>query len=195
MHLRNVCVYCGSRPGRRTIYLDAARELADAIVERNLGLVYGGASVGLMGALADAVLNNGGSVVGVIPHALARKEIAHDGLSSLIVTESMHERKMVMSTHSDAFVAMPGGIGTLEELFEMWTWGQLGIHAKPCGLLNIGSYFDGLAGFLDHAVDEAFVKPPHRAMLMIEDSPAALLDRFVSYESPDVEKWVTRTEV
>lgn len=190
--MKSVCVYCGSSPGRQEIYTDAAMRLGDALVDARLQLVYGGASVGLMGRLADAVLRRGGQVVGVIPEALVRREVAHAGLTELHVTRSMHERKTLMAEMSDAFIAMPGGIGTLEEIFEAWTWGQLGLHAKPCGLLNSGGYFDALAAFLDHAVAEQFVKTPHRSMLIVEDDPVRLLARFETYRAPVVQKWVER---
>ena len=190
--IRNLCVYCGSSPGRVPAYADAARALAAVLVERGIGLVYGGASVGIMGLIADAVLARGGRAVGVIPEALVAKEVAHHGLTELHVTRNMHERKAAMADLSDAFVALPGGIGTLEEIFEIWTWAQLGFHAKPCGLLNAGGYYDDLARFLDHTVAEEFVRGPHRAMLLVEREPAALLDRFAAYVPPVVQKWVER---
>jgi hypothetical protein len=192
--MKNICVYCGSNPGRQEAYSSAARALAQSLVDRNLGLVYGGASVGIMGLIADTVLQLGGRAVGVIPEALVRKEVAHKSLTELHVTQSMHERKTMMAELSDGFIAMPGGIGTLEEIFEIWTWAQLGIHAKPCGLLNAAGYFDALTTFLDHAVAEQFVKPPHRAILIVEQTPEALLDRFASYQAPTVQKWVGKAE-
>lgn len=188
--MKSVCVYCGSSEGRRPEYAGAARALGRAIAERGLGLVYGGSSVGLMRLVADAALAAGGSVTGVIPEALVRKEIAHRGLTRLHVTASMHERKMLMAELSDGFVALPGGIGTLEELFEAWTWAQLGLHEKPCGLLNAAGYWDGLAAFLDHAVAERFVKEESRAMLLVSDDPGDLLDRFEAWRPPRVEKWI-----
>ncbi len=190
MSERYLCVYCGSSPGRQAIYRQAAQRLGAALVARQFGLVYGGASVGLMGIVADSVLDHGGKVIGVIPEALRRKELAHTGLTELIVTSSMHERKAAMAEHAAGFIAMPGGIGTLEELFEIWTWSQLGIHGKPCGLLNVGGYFDGLVGFLDRTVAEGFVRPAHREMLVVESDPAALLDRFEAHRAPRVEKWL-----
>ncbi|MFZ3084341.1 TIGR00730 family Rossman fold protein [Rhodoferax ferrireducens] len=192
--MKNICVYCGSNPGRQEAYSSAARALAQSLVDRNLGLVYGGASVGIMGLIADTVLQLGGRAVGVIPEALVRKEVAHKSLTELHVTQSMHKRKTLMAELSDGFIAMPGGIGTLEEIFEIWTWAQLGIHAKPCGLLNAAGYFDALTTFLDHAVAEQFVKPPHRAILIVEQTPEALLDRFASYQAPTVQKWVGKAE-
>jgi uncharacterized protein (TIGR00730 family) len=188
---RRICIYCGSSRGRDPAYADGARALARALVRRGLGLVYGGASVGLMGVVADEVLALGGSAIGVIPRSLQRKELAHAGLTELIVTSSMHERKARMAELADGFIALPGGVGTLEELFEIWTWAQLGIHARPCGLLNVAGYFDALAGFLDRAVDEGFVRPPHRAMLLVESDPDRLLDRFAAYAPPRVEKWLS----
>jgi uncharacterized protein (TIGR00730 family) len=151
--------------------------------------VYGGAHVGLMGAVADAVLSRRGEVIGVIPRALVEREIAHRGLTELRVVDSMHERKAVMADLADGFVALPGGAGTLEELFEVWTWAQLGLHRKPCGLLNVNGYFAPLGAFLDHATAEGFLRAEHRAMLMIESDPAALLERFVHYTAPAVSKW------
>jgi uncharacterized protein (TIGR00730 family) len=192
--MKSVCVYCGSSPGRQEAYSDAARDLARSLVDRNIRLVYGGASVGIMGLVADTVLQFGGQAVGVIPEALVRREVAHKRLTELHVTQSMHERKMLMAELSDGFIALPGGIGTLEELFEVWTWAQLGLHKKPCGLLNIAGYFDSLTTFLDHAVAEQFVKQPHHSMLLVERDPEALLDRFGSYQPPAVTKWVEEDE-
>ena len=192
--MKTVCVYCGSSAGRRPEYSAAARRLGEELVSRGLDLVYGGSSVGIMKVVADAVLERGGRVTGVIPEALVRKEIAHRGLTELHVTSSMHERKMKMAELSDAFVALPGGIGTLEELFEAWTWGQLGLHAKPCGLLNVAGYWDGLTVFLDHSVAEGFVKEANRAMLVVSGDPKELLDRFESWRAPTVEKWIRAGE-
>jgi uncharacterized protein (TIGR00730 family) len=192
--MKNICVYCGSSPGRLDAYSDAARALARALVDRDLGLVYGGASVGIMGLVADSVLQLGGRVVGVIPEALAQKELAHKGLTELHVTASMHARKTLMAELSDGFIALPGGIGTLEEIFEIWTWAQLGFHAKPCGVLNVAGYYDGLIAFLDHAVAEQFVKPLHRSILSVEQEPSALLDRFASYQAPSMHKWVDKDQ-
>jgi hypothetical protein len=192
--MKNICVYCGSSPGRLEAYVDGARALAQALVTRDLGLVYGGASIGLMGLVADAVLQLGGRAVGVIPKALARKEVAHKCLTELHITQSMHERKSLMAELSDGFIAMPGGIGTFEEIFEVWTWAQLGIHAKPVGLLNVAGYYDGLTTFLDHAAAEQFLKPQHRGVLIVEQEPVALLDRFASYQPPGVQKWLDKDE-
>ena len=188
--MNRVCVYCGSSPGVEPVYEAAARSLGGFLADAGIGLVYGGASKGLMGTLADAALDGGGDVTGVIPAALRDKEIAHEGLTHLHVVDSMHERKSLMAVLSDGFIAMPGGFGTLEEIVEVLTWGQLSFHAKPCGLFNIDGYFDHLLTFLDHAVDRGFVKPAHRRMLLVADTPAGLLDRFEHYEPPDTEKWV-----
>jgi uncharacterized protein (TIGR00730 family) len=179
--MKKVCVYCGSSSGRRPEYSYAARSLAKALTLRGIGLVYGGASVGIMGEIADAVLAGGGEVIGVIPQALVDKEVAHNGLTELKVVGSMHERKQVMMDLSDGFIALPGGLGTQEELFEVLTWSQLGFHKKPCGLLNVEGYYDKLCSFLDHAVDEQFVKTHHREMLLVDDSPEKLLTLMEAY--------------
>jgi uncharacterized protein (TIGR00730 family) len=191
MTLENICVYCGSNAGRRPDYAEAAQDLAHELVRRNIGLVYGGSSVGIMGVLADAVMDAGGRVIGVLPEALKRKELEHKNLTELHVVGSMHERKTMMVERADGFIALPGGVGTLEEIFETWTWGQLGFHRKPCGLLNAAGYYDHLNRFLDHTVEEAFMQPAHRAMLAVESDPGKLIDRFVTYEPPTVSKWIT----
>ncbi len=188
--LTSLCVYCGSSRGRIDAYAAAARALAQAMVERGIRLVYGGASVGIMGAVADEVLRLGGAAVGVIPEALMRKELAHAGLTELHVTPSMHARKTLMAELADGFVALPGGIGTMEEIFEIWTWGQLGLHRKPCGLLNVAGYYESLIAFLDHAAGEQFVRPDQRRMLVVESIPAILLDRLATYAPPELSKWV-----
>jgi uncharacterized protein (TIGR00730 family) len=181
-HLKgNVCVFTGSRVGARANYSDAARELGRVLVERGYGLVYGGGNVGLMGVLADSVLEHHGHVIGVIPEAFVEKEVAHQGLSELQIVKSMHERKAMMGDLSDGFIAMPGGIGTMEEFFEVLSWAQLGLHGKPCGLLNVGGYYQRLVQFLDYAVDEDFLKPKHRALLIIEAEPQELLDHFEAF--------------
>lgn len=188
--LTSLCIYCGSSGGRIDAYAAAARALAQAMVERGIRLVYGGASVGIMGVVADEVLRLGGEAVGVIPEALMRKELAHAGLTELHVTPSMHARKTLMAELADGFVALPGGIGTLEEIFEIWTWGQLGLHRKPCGLLNVAGYYDSLIAFLDHAAGEQFVRPDQRRMLVVESVPTVLLDRLATYAPPELSKWV-----
>lgn len=193
--LKSLCVYCGSSVGRDTVYADAARSLARVMVERGVRLVFGGGSVGIMGAVADEVLRLGGEAVGVIPQALMRKELAHAGLTEMHVTPSMHARKTLMAELSDAFVALPGGIGTFEELFEVWTWAQLGFHDKPCAILNVGGYYDRLVEFLDHASAEEFVRPVHRGMLIVESDPELLLERFSAYQPPAQPKWVKNDEI
>jgi uncharacterized protein (TIGR00730 family) len=190
VRISSICVYCGSSAGQLPAYAEAARALAGELAHRKIRLVYGGGRVGLMGALADAALGAGGSVTGVIPRALAVKEVAHDGLSDLVVTESMHERKMIMAERSDACIALPGGIGTLEELFEAWTWTQLGFQRKPCGLLNVAGYFDGLIEFIEHSVAEGFLRQAHRDILLVETEPGALIERLESFEPPPVPKWL-----
>lgn len=192
--MKSVCVFCGSSPGARPSYRDAAARFATALAQRGIDLVYGGASVGLMGVLADAALAAGGLVVGVLPRALDRKEIAHARLSELLVVDSMHERKAQMADRSDAFVALPGGIGTLEEWFEVLTWSQLGLHAKPCGLLDVDGYFAPLLALLDRAVSERFVTPEHRSMIVVEDDAERLLDALASWRAPAAEKWLDRDD-
>ncbi|HET6591316.1 MAG TPA: TIGR00730 family Rossman fold protein [Xanthomonadales bacterium] len=192
--MKRICVYCGSSPGRVPMYREAAAALGRALTARSLGLVYGGASIGVMGAIADAVLESGGEAIGIIPEALAVKEVAHQHLTRQHVVSSMHERKAMMAELSDGFIAMPGGWGTIEELFEILTWAQLGFHEKPCGLLNVHGYFDGLFAFLEHAVEEQFVKPEYRPMLIMEDSPEDLLERFDRYRAPQVRKWLTPSQ-
>jgi uncharacterized protein (TIGR00730 family) len=193
--MRALCVFCGSSPGGDPAYLAAAGAMGSAIADRGLTLVYGGAKVGLMGAVADAALAAGGKVIGVLPKALMIKEIGHHGLSQLEVVGSMHERKARMAELSDGFVALPGGAGTLEEIFEIWTWGQLGFHGKPAGFLNVAGYYDKLLGFLDHTVGEAFVKPVHRDMLIFRDAAGPLLDALAAYRAPAAEKWLERFEL
>jgi uncharacterized protein (TIGR00730 family) len=192
--MRRVCVYAGSNPGSDPAYGEAARALATTLAERGIGLVYGGGKVGLMGVLADTVLEAGGEAIGVMPQALIDREIGHPGLTELEVVASMHDRKARMAELSDAFVAVPGGIGTLEELIEVYTWSQLGIHAKACGLLNVRGYYDHLAALLDHAVTEGFLRPQHRAVLSVAAEPAELLDRLAAFEPPAVGKWLELEE-
>jgi uncharacterized protein (TIGR00730 family) len=187
--MRRVCVYCGSSPGRRSRYADAATELAEVLVRHDLELVYGGADKGIMGIIANAVLEQGGKVHGVIPQMLMDKEIAHRGLTELHVVRSMHARKTMMAALSDGFIAMPGGFGTLEEIIEIVTWGQLRFHEKPCGLLNIDGYFDHLLAYLDHAQQEGFLRRENRSMLLVDNDPAGLVRQFERYTAPRVEKW------
>jgi uncharacterized protein (TIGR00730 family) len=190
--VRRVCVFCGASSGRDPAYAAAARALGGAIVGRGLGLVYGGGRVGLMGAVADAVLAAAGEVTGVIPTQLVERELAHGGLDDLRVVGSLHERKALMSELADAFVALPGGIGTFEELFEVFTWAQLGLHRKPLGLLDVAGYYAPLEAMLDHAVEQRFLRPETRAMLVREDSLDALLERFDGWEPPGLPKWLDR---
>ncbi len=164
--------------------------LGHELAARKLGLVYGGASVGVMGAVADAILEKGGEAIGVIPFALATREVAHSGLDDLFVVDSMHERKAKMAELSDGFIALPGGWGTIEEIFEMLTWAQLGFHQKPCGLLNIAGYYDQLFTFLEHAIDQRFVREEYRPMIMMEETASDLLDRYQQYHAPSVRKWI-----
>ena len=187
--MNRLCVYCGSSAGTGDIYIAAARELGELLLEQEIDLVYGGSNLGIMGAIADTVLEGGGNVTGIIPHALHGKEIAHTGLTELHVVDSMHERKSLMAVLSDGFIALPGGFGTLEEIIEVITWGQLGFHDKPCGLLNVNGYFDHLLAFLDHSHAEGFLHPQHRSMLLVADTPAGLLKQFEDYVPPTVEKW------
>jgi uncharacterized protein (TIGR00730 family) len=192
--MRRICVFCGSNGGARAAYADAARAVGRAIARRGVGLVYGGGKVGLMGIVADAVLAERGEVIGVIPEALEAREVAHRGLTQLRVVRSMHERKALMADLSDAFIALPGGFGTFEEFCEVITWVQLGLHAKPCGLLNVGGFYAPLLALFDHAVGEGFVRPEHRAIVLEDDDPEALIERLRSYRPPRVEKWIGRGE-
>lgn len=173
--MKKICVYCGSKPGNRPEYLEEAKELGAQIAKAGLGLVYGGASVGIMGAVATAALEAGGHVTGIIPKSLLEKEIAHPGLNQLVVVDSMHERKAMMEKESDAFIALPGGFGTLEEIFEMLTWVQIGLHNKPCGFLNVQGYYDHLLAFLDHAIGEGLIWPEQRDQISVEYSADKLL--------------------
>jgi hypothetical protein len=190
-----VCVFCGSSPGARPAYTEATEELAALLVAEGIGVVYGGGGVGLMGKLADAILAHGGDITGVIPRALVDREIEHRQVEDMRVVDSMHERKALMAELADAFVALPGGIGTLEELVEVFTWSQLGLHRKPCGLLDVEGYYQRLADFLDHAVQERFLLEQHRATLMVEADPGPLLERLRAYRPDAVEpKWIDRDE-
>ena len=192
--MNKICVFAGSSSGAHAQYGVAAQELGRALVRRQAGLVYGGACVGLMGILADAVLAAGGHVTGVIPESLVAKEVAHRGLTELRVVASMHERKAVMNDLADGFVALPGGWGTLEEFFEVLTWAQLGLHRKPCGLLNVHGFFDPLISFLDHLVNERFVRPENRAMVLVSHEAEDLLQRLEEYVPPSVEKWIDKAD-
>jgi uncharacterized protein (TIGR00730 family) len=193
--MRRVCVFCGSSPGARPAYAEATAEVARLLVGDGIGVVYGGGHVGLMGVLADTAMAAGGEVIGVMPQALVDREIGHTAITELRVVGSMHERKALMTELSDAFVALPGGAGTLEELFEVYTWAQLGLHSKPCGLLDVDGYYSGLAQFLDHAVEERFLRSEHREALMVEREPQVLLERLRAFEPGAVTpKWIDRAE-
>lgn len=196
MHqIRRVCVFCGSNEGTTAAYREAAEELGHEIVRRGWGLVYGGGSVGLMGVLADAVLAARGEVVGVIPEMLATKELLHPGATKMHIAPTMHARKALMEELSDAFVALPGGFGTFEELLEIITWAQLGIHAKPIGLLNTRGFYDRLSGFFEHAIEEGFIKAKQRSLIVAGATAGELLDRLERHEMPQVKKWIQREEV
>jgi uncharacterized protein (TIGR00730 family) len=193
--MRRLCVFAGSSPGADPRYAEAARGLAASLTARGLGLVYGGGSVGLMGVIADAMLARGGEVIGVIPRALATKEVAHQGLADLRVVASMHERKALMAELADGFVALPGGFGTFEELLEMVTWAQLGLHRKPIGLLSVAGYFDALVALIEHAIAERFVRPEYRALVVSAAEPAALLDSMTAQRGTQgVTKWIRPEE-
>ena len=187
--MKRICVNCGSSPGFDPCYMAMARQLGQVLANGNYELIYGGADVGLMGEVANTVLKSGGVVRGVIPDSFAHK-VSHQGLTELRVVGSMHERKMMMFDLSDAFIALPGGFGTIEEVTEVLTWAQLGLHAKPCGLINVNGYFDHLLSFLDGAVSQGFMKPEHRKMLLVADEPIGLLEQMATYQVPTVEKWV-----
>ncbi len=191
--MRRVCVFCGSTTGVRPAYADAAAHLGRVLAGRRLGVVYGGGNVGLMGALADAALGAGGEVIGVIPQHLVNKELAHRRVD-LRVVHSMHERKALMSDLADAFIALPGGLGTFEEFCEVLTWSQLGLHAKPCALLNVERYYDALLGLFDHAVAEGFVRPESRGLVLVDENPNGLLDRLADWRAPRLEQWIEQDE-
>ena len=188
--MKSICVFAGSNPGFQPEYTAVAEELGRTLASRGIGLVYGGATVGLMGVVADAALASGGRVIGVIPDALVAKEVAYTTLADLRVVSSMHERKALMADLSDGFIALPGGWGTWEEFFEVLTWGQLGLHHKPCGLLNVHGYYDRLLAFVDHSIDQGFVRREYRPMISVSNSAAGLLDMFAAYRPPAVEKWI-----
>jgi uncharacterized protein (TIGR00730 family) len=193
--VQRVCVFCGSSNGVREDYVVAAQAMGTGLAKRGLGLVYGGGRVGLMGAVADAVLAAGGHVIGVIPQSLVDKEVGHNSLTDLRIVHSMHERKALMADLSNAFIAMPGGAGTMDEFFEIFTWAQLGFHRKPCALLNVASYYDPLLTFMDHAVQEGFIRAEHRDLIQVDSDPDRLLDRLTTYTPPLVDKWRDRAEL
>ena len=190
--MRYICVYCGSRAGTNAHYQQTARLMGQTLAEQGYGLVYGGGHVGLMGAVAEAVLQAGGRVIGVIPEAMVGRELAYRQVTQLEIVPSMHDRKARMAALADAFVAMPGGYGTLEELFEIITWAQLGIHAKPIGLLNVAGYFDALAAMIEHAVQEGFIRPEHWHFWVLRTEPAALLEALRLHDMPPVRPWPRR---
>jgi uncharacterized protein (TIGR00730 family) len=192
--IRSLCVFCGSNSGNDPTYDNVARDFGVLLAKSNIDLVYGGGHVGLMGIVADAVLAGGGNAIGVIPRMLWDREVGHRNLTELHIVETMHERKAMMASLSDAFVALPGGLGTLEELFEVWTWAQLGIHRKPLGFLDVLGFYAPLLSFLDRAVDAGFLRAQHRSMAIVDVDPAALLRRLSEYEPPVVEKWISAAE-
>jgi hypothetical protein len=192
--MQRICVFCGSNRGARAEYADAARSVAASLVRNDLTLVYGGGRVGLMGVVADEVLRLGGRAIGVIPRPLWDREVGHANLTEVRIVETMHERKATMADLSDGFIALPGGLGTLEEIFEIWTWAQLGMHSKPCGFLDVAGYYTPLMQFLDRAVAEAFIRPDMRAAAIVESDPDRMLTRFREYVPPAVQRWIHRDE-
>lgn len=194
MTLTSLCVFCGSASGQKPLYTETAVKLGQSFLKRDIGLVYGGASVGLMGAIADTMLNDGGKVIGVMPQSLVDKEIAHKGLTNLHIVSSMHARKAMMADLSDGFLVMPGGLGTMEEMFEVWTWLQLGIHEKPIGLLNVDHYFDKMLAFLDHVVDQGFLKAEHKNLIQVDPTPEGLIDKLAAFKAPEIKKWGSRKD-
>ncbi|MBK5484732.1 MULTISPECIES: LOG family protein [Peribacillus] len=192
--MKTLAVFCGSSKGASNVYLDAAKKLGKELAKRNITLVYGGACVGIMGAVADSVLEAGGKVIGVMPSFLEKREISHKNLTELIVVDSMHERKAKMAELADGFIALPGGPGTLEEFFEIFTWAQLGLHHKPCGLLNINHYYDPLVALFNHMSDEQFLHEKYRSMALVDVEPNGLLDQFNTYEPPTVKSFITEKQ-
>lgn len=193
--MKRLCVFCGSNKGARPVYTAAAKALGQAFVKRNIGLVYGGGNVGLMGVIADEILAQGGEAIGVIPHSLVRREVSHQSLTAQHVVGTMHERKALMAELSDGFIAMPGGMGTFDEFCEILTWAQLGIHQKPCGILNVENYFTPLLTMFDHAVTEGFLRDAHRALVLEATEPDDLLDALAAYRPQQVEKWLDLDKV
>lgn len=190
--MKSLCIYCGSSPGAKPAFAETALSLGRYLAGIGIRIIYGGGNVGLMGLVADAALAAGGEVIGVIPHHLADKELAHPDATQMIRVNSMHERKQLMADLSDGFITLPGGIGTLEELFETLTWLQLGLHQKPVGLLNVAGFWDPMLGFLDHMTSMRFLKPEHRALLMLDTTPEGLLLKFKAFQPPDANKWLDR---
>lgn len=193
--MKKIAVFCGSSNGASGVYVDGAKKLGKELAKRNIALVYGGASVGIMGAVADSVLEEGGYVIGVMPSFLEKREISHKNLSELIIVDSMHERKAKMADLADGFIALPGGPGTLEEFFEVFTWAQLGLHDKPCGLLNIHHYYDPLISLFNHMSDEQFLQEKFRSMALVDNDPKGLLDQFHTYEPPTVKTFITEKQI
>ena len=193
--MKSIAVFCGSSNGASKVYIENAIKLGRELVKRDITLIYGGASVGVMGAVADAVLNEGGRVVGIMPAFLEQREISHKRLSKLIIVDSMHERKAKMAEFADGFVALPGGPGTLEEFFETFTWAQLGLHQKPCGLLNINEYFDPLIELFNHMTKEQFLQKKYRSMALVDKEPSQLLDKFISYEPRTIKTYINKNQI
>ncbi len=193
--MKNITVFCGSSSGFRVEYTEAAVNLAHCLAERNIRLIYGGGNVGLMGIIADEVMRLGGEVIGIIPHSLNKKEVGHRGITELRVVGSMHERKALMAELTDGFIAMPGGIGTFEEFFEILTWAQLGFHGKPCGILNVAGYYDALLALCDNAVSEGFLRDVHRQLILDETDSILLLDKMLNFQPQAIEKWIDETDL
>lgn len=193
--MKSVTVFCGSNSGFRSEYAEAAKNLARHLVERNIRLVYGGGNVGLMGIIADETMLQGGEVIGIIPDSLDKREVGHRGITELRVVGSMHERKAMMAELADGFIAMPGGIGTFEEFFEILTWAQLGFHDKPCGILNVANYYDGLLALCDNAVTEGFLRPVHRQLILDDSDAISLLDKMTNFQPQPLEKWVDKEDL
>lgn len=192
---KRLCVFCGSSQGANAVYADAAKQAGAELARRGIELVYGGGNIGLMGVLADAVLAAGGHVIGVIPQALMAKEVGHRGLPDMRIVKTMHERKALMAELSDGFIALPGGIGTFEEFFEIVTWAQLGLHSRPCALLNVNGFYDPLLRFVNHAIEEGFAKPKHRELIAVESNFSALLDRMAHQQVPHEPKWIKKETI
>jgi uncharacterized protein (TIGR00730 family) len=192
--LKRICVFCGSQPGARPAYVECAQRVGGLLASRGIGLVFGAGRVGLMGALATAVLTQGGEAIGVIPDGLLPKEPAHLGLTKLHVVGSMHERKALMAELADAFITLPGGFGTQDEFWETLTWAQLGLHEKPCGILNLDGYYDYLLAHIERAISEGFVRPEYRSLILVERDPERLLDLLLSYRPPKLNRWITQEE-
>jgi uncharacterized protein (TIGR00730 family) len=192
--LKRICVFCGSRPGARPAYVQYAKRVGSLLAERGIGLVFGAGSVGLMGAVASAALARGGEAIGVIPYSLLPKEPAHPGLTKLHIVESMHQRKALMAELADAFLTLPGGFGTQEEFWETLTWAQLGLHEKPCGILNVQGYYDYLLQYIDHAIEHGFVRPEHRSLILVESDPDRLVSMLLEYRPPKLDRWINPQE-